>query len=66
MSMRGHLKSKNIGYVPHFRFAFGAGIVLLLAGAASIVHAVFPSVLTRYSERKTQALARLSKNRNAN
>lgn len=63
--MFDHLKSRNTHYVPHFRFAFGAGIVLLLAGFASIIHAVFPDILTGYSERKTNALARLSKNRNA-
>jgi len=60
-----HLISRNIRYVPHFRFALGAGIVLLLAGVASIIHAIYPDVLTGYSERKTKALARLSKNRNA-
>ena len=60
-----HLKSRNTRYIPHFTFAFGAGIVLLLAGVASIVHAIFPNMFTGYSERKTQALARLSKKRNA-
>jgi len=60
-----HLISRNTRYIPHFTFAFGAGVVLLLAGVASIIHAVYPDILTGYSERKTKALARLSKNRNA-
>jgi hypothetical protein len=60
-----HLKSRNTRYIPHFKFALGAGVVLLLAGFASIIHAVFPGILTGYSERKTRALARLSKIRNA-
>ena len=63
--MFNHLKSRNTRYIPHFNFAVGAGIVLLLAGAASIIHAIVPDVLTGYSERKTRALARLSKIRNA-
>lgn len=60
-----HLLSRNTRYIPHFTFAFGAGVILLLAGLASIVHAIYPDVLTGYSERKTRALARLSKIRNA-
>jgi hypothetical protein len=63
--MFNHLKSRNIRYIPHFKFALGAGVVLLLAGIASIIHAVVPDILTGYSERKTRALARLSKIRNA-
>ena len=60
-----HLAARNTRYVPHFTFAFGAGVVLLLAGVASIIHAIFPDVLTGYSERKTRALSRLSRIRNA-
>jgi len=63
--MFNHLKSRNTRYMPHFRFAFGAGIVLLLAGIASIVHAICPDTLTGYSERKIQALARLARIRDA-
>jgi hypothetical protein len=62
--MFNHLKSKNTCYMIHFKFAFGAGIVLLSAGIISIVHAVFPDIFTTYSERKTQALARLARIRN--
>lgn len=59
-----HLISRNTRYLPHFTFAFGAGVVLLLAGLASIVHAILPNLFTGYSERKTRALARLSRIRN--
>jgi hypothetical protein len=61
-----HLRSRNVSYTNHFRFAVGAGIVLMLAGLASIIHAVIPAVLTGYSERKVTALARLARQRNAN
>jgi hypothetical protein len=62
--MLKHLKSRNIQYIPHFKFAVGAGVVLVLAGIASIIHAILPDTFTGYSERKTQALARLSRLRN--
>lgn len=55
-----HIKDKQTTYRQHFRFAAGAGLVLLKAGIASIIHAVFPSVFTSYSYRKTIALARLA------
>jgi hypothetical protein len=58
-----HLLSRNVSYTTHFRFAFGAGIVLLLASLASIVHAILPELFTGYSERKVIALARLAKKR---
>lgn len=56
-----HLDDRKTSYWKHFYFAFGAGIVLLLAGLASIVHAILPNVLTGYSEKKVHALSRLSK-----
>jgi len=55
-----------VSYTNHFRFALGAGCVLLLAGLASIIHAIIPCWLTGYSERKVIALARLARQRNAN
>jgi hypothetical protein len=60
-----HLTNRNQSYTTHFRFAFGAGIVLLSAGLASCVHAVFPDLLVGYSERKVIALARLARMRYA-
>ena len=62
--MFNHLTSRNTRYIPHFRFAFGAGIVLFLASITSIIHAVFPNIFTGYSERKTRALARLARIKN--
>ncbi len=60
-----HLSSRNQNYATHFRFAFGAGIVLLLAGMASIIHAIVPDILVGYSERKVMAVARLARMRYA-
>jgi hypothetical protein len=55
-----HIKEKQTSYRQHFKFASGAGIVLIKAGIASLIHAVFPNVFTSYSYRKTIALARLA------
>lgn len=55
-----HLKEKDTTYKEHFRFAFGAGLVLIIAGVASLVHAVFPNILTSYAYKKTVALSRLA------
>jgi hypothetical protein len=59
--MNEHLKSRNTTYWLHFKFAFGAGTVLIAAGILSIIHAVFPGVAPSYAERKTIALARLAR-----
>jgi hypothetical protein len=59
--MNEHLKARNITYWPHFKFAFGAGVVLIAAGILSIIHAIFPGVAPSYAERKTIALARLAR-----
>lgn len=56
-----HLEEKQQSYSLHFKFAFGAGIVLILAGIASIIHAILPNILTSYAFKKTTALARLAK-----
>jgi hypothetical protein len=63
--MNEHLKARNITYWPHFKFAFGAGVVLIAAGILSIIHAIFPGVAPSYAERKTIALARLARIKNA-
>lgn len=59
--MSQHLKSRNVGFIKHFYFAWNAGVILIVAGFASLIHAMFPEVLTGYSERKTMALARLAR-----
>ena len=61
--MSKHLRDKKKSYSSHFKFAFGAGIVLLLAGLASVIHAIFPDIFVGYSERKTHALSKLAKRR---
>lgn len=58
-----HLSERNFGYFEHFKFAWGAGWVLLLAGLASMIHAILPDILTGYSERKVMALSRLARSR---
>ena len=58
-----HLEDKNTSYREHFNFAFKAGLILLLAGAASIVHAVVPQLFAEYSERQVHALSRLARRR---
>ena len=63
--MNKHLRARNTTYWPHFKFAFGAGIVLILAGIVSIVHAIFPNFMASYAENKTLALARLARIKNA-
>lgn len=55
-----HLQQRNQTYGYHLRFAMGAGWVLMVAAVASMIHAIFPDLLVGYSERKIQALARLS------
>jgi Family of unknown function (DUF6356) len=62
--MSRHLTEKNNSYKSHFRFAWGAGFILIIAGIASIIHAVFPEIFVSYSEQKVKALLRLSKQRN--
>lgn len=64
--MNEHLRARNITYWAHFKFAFGAGIVLVSAGIASIAHAIFPNLMPSYAEKKTMALARLARMKNAN
>ncbi len=62
--MSKHLKIRNTTYIPHFKFAFGAGIVLLKAGIISVLHSLMPDFMPSYAERKTLALARLARMKN--
>lgn len=63
--MNEHLRARNIAYWPHFKFAFGAGIVLIKAGLVSLIHAFIPNFKPSYAEKKTLALARLADIKNA-
>lgn len=62
--MSKHLKIRNTTYIPHFKFAFGAGVVLLKAGIISVLHSLMPDFMPSYAERKTLALARLARMKN--
>lgn len=62
--MNEHLRVRNITYWLHFKFAFGAGIVLIAAGLVSIIHSILPNFMPTYAERKTLALARLARMKN--
>lgn len=42
--MHEHLKNSNISYFEHTKFALGAGIRLIWAGVASLLHAIHPSL----------------------
>ena len=59
--MNEHLRLRNTTYWPHFKFAFGAGIVLIKAGTVSLLHSFFPNFMPSYAEKKTIALARLAR-----
>ena len=58
--MVDHITSKKTTYFKHFKFSFGAGVILLLAAIASMIHALIPNLFTGYSEQKIIALARLA------
>jgi hypothetical protein len=60
-----HLKARNIEYWSHFKFAFGAGLVLMSAGIISMIHAIYPDFMPSYAEKKTLALARLARIKDA-
>lgn len=40
-----HLRESGKSYYEHFKFAFWYGLVMILGGIASIVHAIFPPLL---------------------
>jgi hypothetical protein len=40
-----HLEESKTNYISHFTFAVYAGVLLILAGLASIIHAIIPGVL---------------------
>jgi len=62
--MNEHLRARQTKYWPHFKFAFGAGLVLIAAGIVSIIHAIYPNFMPSYAEKKTLALARLARMKN--
>jgi hypothetical protein len=46
-----HLRQTNQQYWPHFKWAVYAGVLLLYAGLASIIHAIIPPLFPGTSER---------------
>ena len=43
-------------YFQHFRFAAKTGLLLLMAGAACLIHSVFPFVFTRTASQTIQRI----------
>ena len=58
-----HLQEQGFTYWAHFKFAFKAGILLILAGIASVIHAIVPDLLPGFSERTARTLVEQSRKR---
>jgi hypothetical protein len=54
-----HPNAVGMSYFKHFRFAFGLAWKTLLCCLASIVHAVFPFLLTTYTSDSISGLHKL-------
>jgi hypothetical protein len=52
-----HLKQAGKSYIDHASFALSAGALLLVAGAASIIHAFIPVLFPFYSAKIVVRLA---------
>jgi hypothetical protein len=46
-----HLSQVEESYLEHFKFALWAGGFLCLLGLVSLVHAVFPFLMSRYPDK---------------
>lgn len=53
-----HLEERNKRYWPHFAWAVYAGVLLIYAGIASIIHAIIPPLFSGTSERIVRDLSR--------
>lgn len=47
-----HLEKSKMSYAVHFYHAFSLGLVLIVAGIASVIHALCPFILPAYSANK--------------
>lgn len=56
-----HLGQTGQTYFQHLKWAMYAGALLLWAGLASVIHAVFPFVFSEISERITHDLSQRAK-----
>ena len=63
MLFKKHLKEANKTYLQHLVFAFKAGVLLLFAGIASIIHALIPSLFPFVSLKIVQKLSKESSSR---
>lgn len=46
-----HLEEVEESYIQHLKFGIWAGVILLILGILSFVHAVFPFFLSRWPDR---------------
>lgn len=46
-----HLSQVEETYFEHFRFAIWAGLVMILLGVVSIIHAIFPFLFSRLPDK---------------
>lgn len=42
--MHEHLKNSNVSYLEHLKFALSAGVRLIWAGVASLLHGIYPGL----------------------
>jgi hypothetical protein len=52
LDSKNHLEKSKMNYFIHFFQAFRLGLVLIWAGIASLVHAIFPFLFPAYSANK--------------
>jgi branched-subunit amino acid permease len=52
-----HLKEAGKSYMAHACFALSAGVLLVVAGVASIIHALIPALFPFYSANIVMRLA---------
>ena len=59
-----HIEQQGSTYQRHFCFGLVAGVALIVAGIASIIHAIFPAVLASFSEQTCKNLIKKNELRN--
>jgi len=63
---QAHLREARLGYVEHFGVAVGIGSSLVTAGAACLLHAIFPGIFTDKASSLVRRLHReIERNRRA-
>ena len=51
-----HLDLTNETYIQHFKFATYVGIFMIYGGVQALIHAIFPSILTKAASTKIKKL----------